>query len=652
MKNEDKSKEQLVRELSAMREWVVKAEMFEFERMKAEARIRESQKRFEDIALSSADWIWEVDKDGKYTYASGRVKEILGYEPNELLGKTVYDLMPKVEANRIRTTYKKIAKTKRSFKDMENFLITKSGKNICVMTNGVPIIGAKGKLKGYRGVTKDITEHKQSDERMRFMQFSMEHMEEAAYWMGPDAKFIYVNESACTALGYKRKELLKMTVHDIDPGFPEKVWPQHWEEIKKRGQFLLESRHKKKSGEVFPVEISINYMEFEGNEYNFAFARDISERKAAEEILKEGEARLQQIINQMPYPIEVCSPDGTATLVNQAFLDMMGVPKTELIVGNYNVFQDSYMKELGLLPDIERVYKGESVFLPNVQAPVNTIDANFDSYRSGDVHFELTMFPVLRPNGELWRAVSIWKDVTAQKIAEQHLIEERNRAELYLDILSHDINNLNQAIISSNELLLLESEVSDKTKKYTSTSLSQARAMSDLITNVQRLSSINTEGIEKKKVDIYIALNESITRINHIYPDQTIEVSHSLKESEVLVAGNELLQDVIDNLFTNSVKFNRSDKIKIDINYLKSKDGKCWRLEFADNGPGIPDEMKEVIFKRLERGEESIHGSGLGLAIVNEVVNRIGGRVWVEDKVEGDFSKGSNFVVMLPKEDV
>jgi PAS domain S-box-containing protein len=601
--------------------------------------------------LSSADWIWEVDRNGRYTYASGRVKEILGYEPKELLGKTVYDLMPKVEANRIRNTYKKLARGKRSFRDMENFLITKSGKNICVVTNGIPILDSEGKMKGYRGVTKDITEFKKSDERMRFLQFSMEHMEEAAYWMGPDARFIYVNESACNALGYPRKELLKMKVHDIDPDFPEDVWSNHWNEVKKRKHFRIESRHKKKSGEVFPVEISINYLEFEGSEYNFAFARDISERKAAEEILIEGEARLQQIINQMPYPIEVCDPDGTATLVNEAFLDMMGVNNSKLIVGNYNIFKDSYMEELGILSDIERVYNGESVFLPNVHAPTNTIDANFESFRSGDKHYELTMFPVQRPNGELWRVVSIWKDVTAQKIAEQHLIDERNKAELYLDILSHDVSNLNQAIISSNELLLMKEEISDEMKKYTKTSLSQARAMSDLIRNVRRLTKIGIENFEQKKMDVYRVLDESIARINEMYPDEKITINHSLPESGVMVSGNELLGDVLDNLLINSVKFNREEEIRIEISHLLSDNGKYWKLQFSDNGPGVPDEMKKVIFKRLERGEESIHGSGLGLTIVNEVINQIGGKIWVEDKVEGDPSQGSSFIVMLPKED-
>ena len=112
--------------------------------------------------------------------------------------------------------------------------------------------------------------------------------------MGKDARFFYVNEAACEILGYTKAELLKMTVHDIDPNFSKDIWPPHWEEVKEKKSFSLESTHKTKDGNEFPVELSINYLEFDGKEYNCAFARDITDRKQNEESLRKAKEKAEQ----------------------------------------------------------------------------------------------------------------------------------------------------------------------------------------------------------------------------------------------------------------------------------------------------------------------------------------------------------------------
>ncbi|MCD6127264.1 MAG: PAS domain-containing protein, partial [Methanomicrobia archaeon] len=127
------------------------------EKKKIEKELRESEKRFRDVALSSADWIWEVDKNGRYTFASGKVKQILGYDPEEIIGKTPLELMPKEEAERIGKILEKIVSEKKPIVDLENWNLTKEGEKVCLLTNGVPIIDEKGDLLGYRGVDKDIT---------------------------------------------------------------------------------------------------------------------------------------------------------------------------------------------------------------------------------------------------------------------------------------------------------------------------------------------------------------------------------------------------------------------------------------------------------------------------------------------------------------
>lgn len=137
------------------------------EKKKIELALKESEERFRDVALSSSDWLWEVNTEGQYTYVSSGVKKVLGYTPKELLGKTPYDLMTKNEAQRVGVIFQKIVSGKKKIIDLENWNITKDGKKILFLTNGVPVFDSEGKWLGYRGVDKDITEAQASKERLR-----------------------------------------------------------------------------------------------------------------------------------------------------------------------------------------------------------------------------------------------------------------------------------------------------------------------------------------------------------------------------------------------------------------------------------------------------------------------------------------------------
>ena len=139
------------------------------ERVRAQEALRESEKRFKDIAQSSADWVWEVNNEGRYTFASGKVNQILGYEPEELIGKTPFELMHEDEAKRVGEVFEKIVSRKKPIVDLENWNLTKDGERVCLLTNGVPILDEEGDLQGYRGVDKDITERVRAEEELAYV---------------------------------------------------------------------------------------------------------------------------------------------------------------------------------------------------------------------------------------------------------------------------------------------------------------------------------------------------------------------------------------------------------------------------------------------------------------------------------------------------
>ncbi|EDN67236.1 adenylate/guanylate cyclase [Beggiatoa sp. PS] len=127
-----------------------------------------------------------------------------------------------------------------------------------------------------------IVEHKHAEEQLKVTQFSIDKAEHAVYWLNEKAQIIYANEAAQRALGYSQNELLSMTIHDIVPNLPPHAWTTYWNHLKQSGCLVVESQHKTKQGDIFPIEVTANYRVFNQTEYNFTFVRDITERKRAE----------------------------------------------------------------------------------------------------------------------------------------------------------------------------------------------------------------------------------------------------------------------------------------------------------------------------------------------------------------------------------
>jgi len=126
-------------------------------RLYAERKLRENEQRFSDIVYSMADWVWETDETGKYTYAAGNVKDILGYTPEEMIGKMPCNLVSEETAEAIAVFFKDKASRKEAFFNKESWGLSKNGNRVCIQTSGIPILDKEGGLKGYRGINKDIT---------------------------------------------------------------------------------------------------------------------------------------------------------------------------------------------------------------------------------------------------------------------------------------------------------------------------------------------------------------------------------------------------------------------------------------------------------------------------------------------------------------
>ncbi len=171
LKEQNENLEQRVKQRTAELEKEIE------DRKLVQKTLRKSEMRFRDISYSMADWIWETDRNGRYSFASETIKQILGYEPEEIIGKTPFDMMTANEANRIEEILLKMAHEKRPIVDLESWNISKDGKNVCLVRNALPILDEKGELIGYRGVDKNVTANKIAEEEQKRIESRLKRAE-------------------------------------------------------------------------------------------------------------------------------------------------------------------------------------------------------------------------------------------------------------------------------------------------------------------------------------------------------------------------------------------------------------------------------------------------------------------------------------------
>ncbi len=169
------------------------------------------EKKYRDLTESVSDWIWEVDSQGVYTYTSPKVKDLIGYEPDEIIGKTPFDLMPPEEAKRVSEIFLSIAKEKKPFAGLENTNVHKDGSLITLETSGEPILSSGGDLLGYRGIDRDITERKQASaqierERNRAQKF-LDIARVMIVVVDDHGNVLLINDEGASVLGRKKEDI-------------------------------------------------------------------------------------------------------------------------------------------------------------------------------------------------------------------------------------------------------------------------------------------------------------------------------------------------------------------------------------------------------------------------------------------------------------
>ena len=257
-------------------------------RARREAEARTELRRSEETLREQAsllslthDAIYVRDLKGVVQYWNRSAEVLYGWPEADAVGKvahellkTVFPLSPEqIEAELLRTGgwEGELVKTR------------KAGTQLVVASRWSLKRDDAGRPIAILVTSNDITERKRTEQSLAFSSVALNNVRESAFLVDEKSRIHYVNEEACRALGYTREELLGMCIQDIDPDFRMERWSDHWAAVKSNQSLIFESRHRAKDGRVFPVELNSNYFEYGGKAYILGLARDISERKQAEE---------------------------------------------------------------------------------------------------------------------------------------------------------------------------------------------------------------------------------------------------------------------------------------------------------------------------------------------------------------------------------
>ena len=220
--------------------------------LRADEQRRRSEVQYRALVEGTSDWLWEVNENGVYTYVSPRVRELLGYEPDEVVGKTPFDFMPPDEANRIGAVYGTFVRERQPFARLENVNRHRDGRLITLETSAVPIFDEAGAFRGFRGVDRDVTARKRAEGEQRTLAAALEQSADLVMIVDRDGVIEYVNPAFCAVSGYSAEEVLGRRPNLLNSGMQENAYYDRlWKTILAGRPFQSIVINRRKDGSLY-----------------------------------------------------------------------------------------------------------------------------------------------------------------------------------------------------------------------------------------------------------------------------------------------------------------------------------------------------------------------------------------------------------------
>jgi len=608
------------------------------------AELRAASRYARGLLEASLDPLVTISSEGRVTDVNQATELAAGVPRERLIGSNFSDYF--TDPEKARAGYQQVFR-EGFVRDYPLELRHRDGRVTSVHYNASVYRDESGEVIGVFAAARDITERNRAEEALRranaYNRSLLEASLDPLVAIGPDGKITDVNGATETATGFGRAALIGTDYSDYFTE-PEKA-RAGYQEVFRKGfvrDYPLELRHR--DGRVTSVHYNASVYRDESGEVIgvFAAARDITERKRAEGALRQANAYNRSLLEASLDPLVAIGPDGKITDVNGATEAATGFARAALIGTD---FSDYFTEPEKARAGYQKVFR--EGFVRDYPLELRNRDGRVTS-----VHYNASVY-----RDEGGQAIGIFaaaRDVTERKRAEekiQRYTEDLRRSNQELEhfayVASHDLQEPLRSVSSFSQLLArrYQDKLDADAHEFIGFIVEGAMRMQTLINDLLSYSRVGTRGIPFTPVDC-----EEIVRTAKENLDATIAESGALFTHDPLptVSGDPTqLTQIFQNLFSNAIKFRRPEEAP-RIHVSAARQDSAWRFSVRDNGIGIEPRYFDrifIIFQRLH-GREDYPGTGIGLAVCKKIVERHGGRIWVDSEP----GKGTTFHFTIPDE--
>jgi len=609
------------------------------ERKKAAEALRISEEKFSKAFMNSPEAIVISNlDDGTIIEANNTFLRLSGYTREEVIGKNSNEIQTWAEPEE-RTTVVKELMEKGLVCDQECLFRMKSGElRTWLFSAEIINIGNEPRMLS---VNSDITERKIAEEELKFSDIALRSIHEGVYAMDTDYRITRWNEMCEQMFGINASDAIGKLANDAFtlveeyPGQNDK----RLDTLTKQGFNKEEQIYQTPKGNVW-VDVQCQAMEVNGKRTGWiTLVSDISERKKAEEDLKQSEEKYRELINTSTDAIISTDQGMRVTIWNKGAEKIFGYTEKEMLGQsvmkivpemNHDTMASSYIKfnKTGMTKTRNRILEVNGIRKDGVKVPV-----------------ELSIST--RKAGNRYIATAIIRDITARKEAEEKLRKIDQMKSEFLSNVSHELRTPLQSISGFTKLIMTgkvpDSATQQEFLQIIDTEISHLGNLINSLLDMSRLESGRFR-IYKKDVSIRDIIIDSLKTLHSLAREKNIILSENLpKRLPEMEADNDRMRQVILNLVGNAIKFSESGGI-IDVK-VGVQDGEVL-FQVIDRGTGIKKQDMAHLFERFYRAEgETVRGgTGLGLYISKQIIDAHKGKIWAESK----YGEGSTFSFTLP----
>jgi len=632
-----------------------------------ESALRESEERFAQLAEQSRIITWQVDANGLFTYVSDVVTPVLGYKPEDLIGKMhFYDLHPETGRDAFKTAALEVFARKESFRDYENQAETMAGCPVWFSTNGIPMRDENGNLAGYRGNDRDITERKRFEEALRESErrfISVFHASKDAILLICDNAYIDCNEATVAMLGYdSREQVLHTHPSEISPESQPDGRNSHEkaDEIMrmaiKGGFHRFEWIHKRANGEHFPVEVSLTPIVHNGRNMLYCVWRDMTQKKKISADLRRAQTHSRALLESVQAGIVLIrGSDRVIVEANPAAAKMTGVEVSEMVGKVCHICISPL--EAGKCPvlDLDRKMANSEWTMRRADGTILSIIKTVTHIDLEEEEYLLESFIDITELQSARRTLERTNEALQESTAmANHLATVAQRANAakseFLANMSHELRTPLNGIIGMTELLLA-TELTEDQREFAGIVISSGDTLLALINDVLDFSQIEAKQLKLDvlEFDLQCLLDDFSSAMALKANEKGLELLSSVDpDVPTLLSGDAgRLRQILTNLAGNALKFTDRGGVTLKVsratNDRHAMEGFCLlRFSVRDTGIGIPTNKRALLFQQFTQVDGSATrkygGTGLGLAISKQLAEMIGGEIGV-DSIEGQGSE-------------